>query len=79
MKFDKNRVYTVLTANDVKIGSKGFFADTLSDLRDDVDGIFGDASYGEVDDILDETNSRRFCMEENGFCYNLFYLIEESM
>lgn len=32
-KFDLNRVFNYDTANKVKVGMKGFFADTVSDLR----------------------------------------------
>ena len=35
-KFDKSRVYTALNADELKVGSKCFFANCLSDLMDAV-------------------------------------------
>nr|DAR09194.1 MAG TPA: hypothetical protein [Caudoviricetes sp.] len=33
MKFDKEKIFTVLNANEVGIGSLGYFADNLRSLR----------------------------------------------
>lgn len=33
MEFDKAKVFTVLNADEVKIGSSGYFADNLRSLR----------------------------------------------
>ena len=70
MTFDKNKVYTALNADEVKIGSKGYFADSLEDLR---------AFVSEDDDpctlfeVLGEEYGRRF--DEGGNPWNLFYLV----
>ena len=72
MTFDKNKVYTALNADEVKVGSKGYFADSLEDLR---------AFVSEDDDpctlfeVLGEEYGRRF--DEGGNPWNLFYLVEE--
>lgn len=33
MTFDKNKVFTAINADEVKVGSKGFFGDTISGLK----------------------------------------------
>lgn len=37
MKFDESKIYTLVTADKVKIGSKGFFSDNLRDLKNIVE------------------------------------------
>ena len=72
MTFDKNKVYTALNADEVKVGSKGYFADNLEDLR---------AFVSEDDDprtlieVMGEEYRCRFHEGEN--IWNLFYLVEE--
>lgn len=36
MELDSNRMYTVLNANEAKIGSKCYYADTLKELKERV-------------------------------------------
>lgn len=74
MEFDKSKVYTVLNANKVKIGSRGFFAENLKSLRDAVEE---NIQYGEIREIKDESFAGRFRTKGDGCCYSLFYLIEE--
>ena len=38
MKFDVSRVYTAVNADELKVGSKVFLADTLADLKAKVEG-----------------------------------------
>lgn len=74
MEFDKSKVYTVLNANKVKIGSRGYFSENLKSLRDAVEE---NIQYGEIREIKDESFAGRFRTKGDGCCYSLFYLIEE--
>ena len=73
MKFDKTRVYTVLNADEVKVGSKGYFADNISDLKRKVDE--GDEPLTLVK-ICGEEAAVRFTTL-SASVYLLFYLVEE--
>lgn len=75
MVFDKSKVYTALNADEIKPGSKGYYADNLKALRDVV--CTADKSvFGEIENIYDDSCSRRFNIKDD--CeYCLFYLIEE--
>ena len=37
MEFDKSKVYTAVNADEVKVGSKGYFADTIAGLKNNID------------------------------------------
>mgnify|MGYP006956015635 CR=1 FL=1 len=75
MVFDKSKVYIALNADEIKPGSKGYYADNLKALRDAV--CTADKSvFGEIENIYDDSCSRRFNIKDD--CgYYLFYLIEE--
>lgn len=77
MEFDKSKVYTALNADEVKIGSKGYFADTLAGLRMAV--LNADTNLRELTDVYNETIDYRFETNDgdNVSVYNLFYLVEE--
>ncbi len=75
MKFDKNNVFTVLTADSMKIGSKGYYADTIKDLKEIVEQEYS-GWYGEIEKIRNDSYSDRFDIKDNG-SYALFYLVEE--
>ena len=72
MIFDKNKVYTMLNADEVKAGSKGYFAEKLKDLRAIVSE---EGDLRALVDVLGEEYERRF--DEGGNIWNLFYLVEE--
>lgn len=73
MKFDANKVQTMVTADTVKVGSKGFFGDTLKSLKSRVeDG----KNIQTLTEITDETSPFRFVSGENKYC--LFYPVEET-
>ena len=72
MTFDKNKVYTALNADEVKIGSKGYFADKLETLREFVSE---DDDPRTLVEVLGEEYAQRF--DEGGNPWNLFYLVEE--
>ncbi len=73
MTFDKSKVFTSVNANEVKIGSKGFFAETLAELKSYVKI---EIALDEVAEILDDGCAFRFC-SDNRTRYALFYLVEE--
>lgn len=74
MKFDKSRVFTVANANEVVAGSKGYFADNMSDLRDKVedDGTI----IGELLHVMTDDYEYRFETYDS-YRFGLFYLVEE--
>lgn len=75
MEFDKAKVFTVLNADEVKIGSSGYFADNLRSLRVAAEEECSRA-YGEIEEIMDNSYGCRF-RKKNGDTYTLFYLAEE--
>ena len=76
MEFDISRVYTMLTADEVKEGSEGYFADDLSDLKDMVEHEFSEC-YSKISKVEAERYACRF-HKEGSYCFGLFYLIKES-
>lgn len=80
MEFDKSKVYTALNADEVKNGSRGYFADTINGLRGMVEQE-SRLQYGAVR-IRGDYELYRFhfeCENEDRdlYDYNLFYLVEE--
>lgn len=76
MKFDKNKLYSCFNCDEVKIGSRGFFANTKKELLEklenesDVSILTGIETSGFSDDL--------FCfIDDNENIYNYFYLLEE--
>lgn len=76
MEFDKSKVFTALNADEVKVGSKGYYADTIKDLRDIVEQEYGGWCYREIEKITEDSYSSRFKIKDN-CCYTFFYLVEE--
>lgn len=76
MEFDKSKVFTVLNASEVKIGSKGYFADELTLLKERVSNK-SLSYYGELTTIC-LNNRSNYCFEmDNISNWLLFYLVEE--
>ena len=79
MKFDKNRVYTALNADELKPGDKVFLADTISYLKT---LVRHEEHILEIDYIASEDSMSRFCFysKENNetYRYNLAYLVERA-
>lgn len=75
MNFDKEKIFTVLNANEVRIGSSGYFADSLRDLKIAVEEECSRA-YGEIEEIMDNSYACRF-RKKDCDTYTLFYLAEE--
>lgn len=73
MEFDKSKVYTALNANELKVGSKVFAANSIDMLKRKVlDGN----DVLEVRKILEEDYERRFELNLEG-TYPLVYLVSE--
>ena len=76
MEFDKTKVYTAVNADEVKIGSKGYFADSIGLLKEAVKNE-RKANYGKIESISDnEYDACRFIIIDDA-CYAFFYLVEE--
>lgn len=75
MIFDKERCFSALTADAVKVGSKGYFADSPAGLRLKVCSDITE-EYGEITEIHDDDCLQRFCMND-GDSKAFFYLVEE--
>lgn len=74
MDFDIKKVYTTLNADEVKVGSKGYFADDLTALKEQVSS--GELVQ-ELAEVKNESNKFRFITEDK-CAWQLFYLVEES-
>lgn len=77
MKFDKNRVYTALNADELKLGDKVFLADTIAYLKT---LVRVEGHMMEIDYIAGEDSKNRFYSKENDeiYSYNLAYLVERK-
>lgn len=75
MKFDVNKVFVSLSADDVKIGSRGYCADSLTDLKIRVEHE-DELAYGEVIRIHGKDCLYRFRID-NIIDKAFFYLVEE--
>lgn len=80
MKFNAKKVYNLLCADEVPVGSKGYFADNLKELEYIVERseTSGNA-YGEFEKLSEIANeysvTYRFHKKYGGD-YNLFYITE---
>lgn len=74
MEFDKSRVYTALNADELEIGSRCFFADTIQDLRQKVQDEDGEICVGILTNLYGDDNVERFVA--GCFTYIYAYLIE---
>ena len=72
MKLDKNRVYTALNADELKIGSKVIVADSLDGLRCGLEHN----DYEKIREIREDDYASRFEIE-SGVGFTLAYLVEE--
>ena len=76
MEFDKNRIYTAVNADELKVGSLVICADTMEKLKLklklNVKAIFEPKT---LQDIFDENSERRF--QVNGLSWALVYFVSE--
>lgn len=77
MEFDKSKVYTAVNADEVKVGSKGYFSRMLGWLKRTVEAEQFPPSV--LTEILNEDCVFRFCRQDaiGRLDYSLFYLVEE--
>ena len=75
MKFDKSRVYTAVNAEELKIGSKCIFADTIYALRKKVGSDSAQLFVHVLRAVRDGSKKERF-EEDDSTTYLLAYLIE---
>lgn len=73
MEFDKSKVYTVVNADELKVGSKCIFADTLAELRALVQECEG-YSKSELREIREDDEVYRF-VDKVGHTSALAYLL----
>lgn len=74
MEFDKSKVYTALNADEVPIGSYGFIADSINELKDKV--LRSDSFIiASITAILDDTFAGRFMIDTSTRSYPFFYLL----
>ena len=76
MELDKSRIYTVVNADEVKLGSAGYFADNIYSLQQAVQHNDKEC-FGKVECIKDIDTGFRF-VNSDGSCYSLFYFIEKK-
>ncbi len=74
MKFDKSCVYTALNADELKVGSKCFFADTIQDLRIKVQSEGVDGGVEELTGLYGDDSVARFRSFDCAYIYA--YLID---
>ena len=75
MEFDKSRVYTAVNADELKVGSKVIYADSLAMLMDSVEDE--NAMYiGLLEKVREADCRARFFVD--GAPCSLVYLLEES-
>ena len=72
MEFDKTRVYSACNADEVKVGSKGYFADSISELKRKISE--GDEPLTLVKICGEEAATRFTTLSAS--VYLLFYLVE---
>lgn len=75
MEFDKSKVYTTFNADEVKIGSKGYFANRKEDLITRVEIEIDD--YCTLDKISSPSPTSDYVFITDGCTYRYFYLVEE--
>ena len=74
MEFDKNRVYTALNADELKVGSEIFAADDLASLKSIVNR---DEYLCHLMEVNNAYRAQRFKIKENSISYALAYLVSE--
>lgn len=75
MELDESRIYTSVNADKIKIGSKGYYSNSLEGLMMEVKNSLGN-DYGEIYDIKPRCFNNRFFIKGVGG-FNLFYLVAE--
>ena len=74
MTFDESKVYTALNADELRVGSRCIFADTIQDLKKTVERSVG-YERTKLKRLQDDTNTCRF-IDSFGTMFVFAYLIE---
>lgn len=74
MEFNKAHLFTSVYADNVKVGSRGYFADDLKSIKNKVEE---GGPLSELKVIYAEDSAVRFAAEFNKTAYFLFYLVKE--
>ena len=77
MEFDKSRVYTVLNADKLEVGSMVIVADTLKTLKEKVTHFDYEGMVRRLIKINDESKAYRFAINEDEV-YALAYFVSPS-
>lgn len=72
MKFDVSKVYTSVNADEVKVGSIGYFANIYNELKR---LVIEDVKPQKLTHVFNGYYHDRFQVDD--YAYNLFYLVEE--
>ena len=75
MEFDKSRVYTAVNADELEIGSKCIFADTIHGLRQKVQDGDVENDAETLTELYSDDNVARF--QAGCFPYTYAYLIDQ--
>lgn len=76
MEFDKSKVYTALNADEVPIGSDGFVANSINELKDKVSRS-DSFIIASITAILDDTFAGRFMVDSFTRSFPFFYLLKK--
>ena len=76
MEFDKSKIYTVLNADELKLGSKVYVADSLEALQSYVEDN-DNAQICTIKRIMEKCYRGRFCVYEYEYTFALAYLVSE--
>ena len=75
LELNESRIYTSVNADKIKIGSKGYYSNSLEGLIMEVKNSLGN-DYGEIYGIKPRSFNNRFFIKGVGE-FNLFYLVAE--
>ena len=76
MELDKSKVYTALNADEVPIGSYGFVANSINELKYKVSRS-DSFIIASITAILDDTFAGRFMIDNSTRSYPFFYLLKK--
>lgn len=76
--FDESKVFTAVNADKITIGSKGYFANSITSLKDAaLDSDEAGLSESEIKFLAPPSEEHRF-VDKCGESYALFYLVKEA-
>lgn len=78
MEFNTSKVFTAVNADQVKVGSKGFIANSIAEIKYKLEH-FDNSYICEIGGIGPESECCRFIEGSNELCHPYFYLVEEPV